>query len=149
MVLDLVRALNASELQTRLDAIENLTHDPDDARQKLVAILAEPSFGVRARVWAMIALIQVGCGTDHAVMNSLILCLDDHSAVVRRSAIDLLGHLKAHGAASKIAEHLNDNEPVEGAWFDDDATPGQAARRFLLVVDSPEAAALLANADRG
>jgi hypothetical protein len=67
MVLDLVRALNASELQTRLDAIENLTHDPDDARQKLVAILAEPSFGVRARVWAMIALIQVGCGTARRI----------------------------------------------------------------------------------
>jgi hypothetical protein len=74
--------------------------------------------------------------------------LNDQAAIVRRSAIDLLGHLKAHGATSKVAEHLNDQEPVEGAWFDDESTPGQAARRFLLTVDSPEAAGLLANADR-
>jgi HEAT repeat protein len=148
MGLDLVKALASSDFEIRLRAIEELTRRPDDARRELAVILSDVSIGVHARVWAMIALLRVGCEADPSVVQSLMLCIDDAAPVVRRSAIEVVGHLKVEEAVGKVADHLSDHDPIESAWFDDDSTPAQAARRSLLAIGSPEAIALLADTER-
>jgi HEAT repeat protein len=144
MVLDLVSALNSPEIGVRVDTIEKLARQPIDARPKLAAILVEPTCGIRARVWAMIALCQVGCDAGDVAEQALVRCVNDPEAVVRRSAIDVLGHLRIGTAVPSIAAHLNDHDPIEEAWFEDHSTPSQAAKRALRTIGSPEALALLA-----
>jgi HEAT repeat protein len=148
MGLDLVKALASSDFEIRLRAIEELTRRPDEARRELAAILSDVSMAIHARVWAMIALLQVGCEADPSVVQSLMLCLDDPAPVVRRSAIEVVGHLKIEAAVEKVADHLSDHAPIESAWFDDESTPAQAARRSLLAIGSPDAISLLAGAER-
>lgn len=140
---DLLSAFNSPEIGVRVDAIERLARQPHEARPKLAAILLEPSSGTRARVWAMIALCQVGCDVGDEAEQALLRCVDDPQVTVRRSAIEVLGHLRVEAAISRIAAHLGDDEPVEEPWFDDDSTPSQAATRALEAIGSAEALALL------
>lgn len=144
MPLELVEALNAPGISARVDAIEKLARQPDDARPKLAAILVDVRSGTRARIWAMIALCQVGGDAGNVAVQALVRCVDDSEAAVRRSAIDVLGHLGVASAASRIAAHLSDHEAVKEGWFDDDSTPSQAAGRALKAIGTPEALALLA-----
>jgi HEAT repeat protein len=146
MALDLLSALNSPEIGVRVDTIEELARQPGDARPKLAAILVDPTAGIRARIWAMIALCQVGCDAGDVAERALVRCVDDPEAVVRRSAIDVLGHLRVATAARTIAAHLDDHDHVEEAWFEDDSTPSQAAKRALRTIGSPEALALLTTA---
>jgi len=149
MARELVKALGAADFETRLSAIEELTLEPEEARRKLVTILSDVRVDVHARIWSMIGLLMVEGETDDAAMQALIVCVDDATPVVRRSAIDLLGHLKVERAVAKIGEHLDDHEAIDSAWFDDDSTPAQAAQRALLAIGSRSARALLADNDPG
>jgi len=92
----------------------------------------------------MIAISQIQHGEDQAVERALVHCLKSSEAIVRRSAVDMLGSLKAASSVPDIASLLSDHEPIDPAWFDDDATPSRAAIRALELIASPEAKALLA-----
>lgn len=143
MISDLLSALNSPEIGVRVDAIEELARQPNEARPKLAAILVEPESGTLARVWAMIALCQIGCDVDDVAEQALVFCVDDPVVAVRRCAIDALGHLRVEAAVTRIAGRLGDHNAVEEAWFSDDSTPSQAARRALEAIGSPEALATL------
>jgi len=59
--------------------------------------------------------------------------------------IETLGELKVDWAVAQIADHLTDHETIDGAWFDDDSTPSEAARCALESIGTPEAVRVLAS----
>ncbi len=89
----------------------------------------------------MVALCQIGDDHEPDVSRALVHCLTDPEAIVRRSALETLGVLRVAWAVPQIAACLSDRTPIPEAWFDDDATPSQAARRALEAIGSPEAKA--------
>ncbi|HEY3498218.1 MAG TPA: hypothetical protein VGK73_26150 [Polyangiaceae bacterium] len=142
---DLVAALSASDVMVRVAAIGDLVRQPEAARPQLAVILADLALPPRPRVWAMIAICHVGHGDAPEILRGLLDSLTDASPIVRRSAVETLGVLRVHSAVPQIAKCLMDHAPIPEAWFDDDATPAQAARRALALIASPEAKALLAS----
>jgi HEAT repeat protein len=139
-----VAALSSPDLEKRIDAVGELVERGELVRPILISVLTEPSLPVLPRVWAMIALSQGGHVDDPAVPAALVSCLTDSSALIRRSAIDMLGELRAVSAVPHLAACLADHTPIPEAWFDDTATPAQAAKRALEAIGSPEAFAALA-----
>lgn len=99
-------------------------------------------------VWAMIAISQLEGDEGQTVSRALVHCLKRPDAIVRRCAVDLLGSRKVAWAVPEVARLLSDHEPVDPAWFDDDATPSRAAIRALESISSPDAEALLASIRR-
>jgi HEAT repeat protein len=92
----------------------------------------------------MIALCQLQPREDETVGRALVHCLKSSEAIVRRSAADMLGSLNVAWAVPDIASLLSDREPIDSAWFDDDATPSRPSIRALELISSAEATALLA-----
>jgi HEAT repeat protein len=143
MVLDQIAALGSSDISVRLDAVVELAEQPDVARPALVAALMDPSTSALTCIWSMIALALLEHGEDQTVARALVHCLRHSEAIVRRCAVDMLGSLKVAWAVPDIGSLLSDHEPIDSAWFDDDATPSRAAIRALELIDSPEAKVLL------
>ena len=122
-----------------------LGQQPDTARPLLAALLVDPAASVRARVWAMLAVCQIKDDERGLASKAVARCANATEAIVRRSAIETLGVLKVEWAVALIADHLTDHEAIPEAWFDDDATPAQAARRALASIGTPEAMRVLAS----
>jgi HEAT repeat protein len=144
MVLDLVALLDSSDISVRVDAVGELVKQPEAARAALVEVLMDAATSTRTRIWAMIAVAQLDDVRDPTVSHALVHCLRFPEAVVRRSAAEMLGFMKVESAVPHIATLLTDHEPIDSAWFDDDATPSLAAVRALEAIASSEALALLA-----
>jgi len=142
---DLVAALSAPDVMVRVAAIGDIVREPEAARPVLATIVADSALPPRPRVWAMIAICQIGSGDASEISRELVGCLTDVSPLVRRSAIETLGILRVHSAVPQIAACLTDHASIPEAWFDDDATPSQAARRALASIASPEANAFLSS----
>jgi hypothetical protein len=53
--------------------------------------------------------------------------------------------MKVDWAVAQIADHLTDHEKVDGAWFDDDSTPSEAARCALESIGTSDAVRALAS----
>jgi HEAT repeat protein len=142
---ELVAALSSADIMVRVEAIADFVRRPDGLRPALAAILVDAALPLRPRVWAMIALCQMGEREDVLVSQALVDCLTDPAPIIRRSALETLGVLRVHSAVRQIAGCLADHAPIPEAWFDDDATPSQAAKRALESIASPEAKAILAS----
>ena len=138
-----VAALGSPDISTRIEAIVGLTQQPDAARPALATLIADPDAPVIARVWAMIAICQIKDDARQLASRAIVSSLSAIEAIVRRSALETLGTLKVDWAVQQIADSLNDDEPIPEAWFDDGASPSQAARRALEAIGTPEALRIL------
>lgn len=144
MTLDVQSALASPDISVRLEAVVELARRPDVARPLLAALLVDPDAPVIARVWAMQAICLIKDDSQALAARALVQSLKAVEGIVRRCAIETLGELKADWAVAQIAEHLTDHETIDGAWFDDDSTPSEAARGALESIGTPEAVRLLA-----
>jgi HEAT repeat protein len=136
---DLVTSLSSPDLMVRVAAIGESVRQPDAYRPVFAAILADVRLPVRPRVWTMIAVCQIQHVGEPAVLRGLLACLADVEPIVRRSAIETLGALRIEQAVPEIAAHLSDHAVIPEAWFDDQSTPSQAAKRALESIGSAEA----------
>jgi HEAT repeat protein len=97
-----------------------------------------PDASVAARVWAMIAIGQLGPSAASVAHDSLVRSLADESPTIRRVAIHTLGRLRDAEAAREIAKLLSDHASDPSAWFDDDCTVSQAAEETLRALDADD-----------
>jgi hypothetical protein len=144
MTLDQRAALASPDISVRLEAVAELARKPDVARPLVVALLVDPDTPVIARVWAMLTIYLIKDDSQGMAFRALVQSLDAVEGIVRRCAIEVLGELKADRAVAQIADHLTDHETIDGAWFEDDSTPSEAARRALESIGTPEALRVLA-----
>ena len=140
---ELVTSLSSPDITVRVTAIGESVRQPDAYRPVLATILADAQLAVRPRVWAMIAVCQSQHVAEPALLRGLLACLADAEPIVRRSAIETLEVLRVEEAVPEIAAHLSDHAPIPDAWFDDQSTPSQAAKRALESIGSAEALRLL------
>ena len=145
MTLDLRSALASSDISVRLGAVGELARKPDVARPLVAALLVDPDAPAIGRVWAMLTICLIKDDGRGLAARALVQSLNAVEGIVRRCAIEALGKLKVDWAVTQIAEHLTDHETIDGAWFDDDSTPSQAARCALESIGTPEAMRLLAS----
>jgi HEAT repeat protein len=145
MTLDFQAALASSDVSVRLEAVAALARQPDIARPLVAALLVDPDAPVVARVWAMLTICLIKDDSQGLVAKVLVQSLNAVEGIVRRCAIETLGELKVDWAVAQIAEHLNDYEAIDGAWFHDDSTPSEAARCALESIGTPEAVRVLAS----
>jgi len=143
---ELLAALGSPDISVRIETIASLAQQSYAARPALAALIADPVVPVLTRVWAMIAVCHVRDDDRELTSRAIVQSLSAAEAIVRRSALETLGTLQVGWAVARIADHLNDNEPIPEAWFDDSATPSQAARRALETIGTPEALELLLKA---
>jgi HEAT repeat protein len=144
----LAAALADADIFVRMETIAALVRDPDGSRPVLVNIIGDPTTTVVARLWAMIAICHIGDDKDEHAARAVLGCLSANEAIVRRSAIETLGALKASSAVAPIAHHLTDEQLIPEAWFDDTSSPAQAARRALRSIGTPAALQALGKATR-
>lgn len=145
MTLELRAALTSPEISERMDAVEKLMQNPHVARPLVVGLLSDPDAPVLGRVWAMITISLIKDDDQGLAARALVQSMNAAEGIVRSCAIEILGELKVDWAVAQIADHLSDHEVIDGSWFDDAATPSQAARLALESIGSPEAVRLLAS----
>ena len=100
----------------------------------LGAVLEHAGAGMHAKVWAMMAIAQLGPGVKEAVHDVLLACLSDESPTVRRYAVRTLAALHDRSARDAIARLLSDQTLDPSAWWDDDVTVADAARAALAAL---------------
>jgi HEAT repeat protein len=120
----------SEELEVRAQAIRDLQL----GAIPLVAVLrmiSHPDAEMMPRVWGMIAICHLKPSMSSEVRGALHACLRNPSATVRRVAIETLGALKDAASVPQIELLLSDDEQDRSAWFDDDVTVAQKARKVL------------------
>lgn len=145
MTLDLRSKLASPDISVRLEAVAELAREPDVARPLVAALLVDSDAPVIARVWAMLTICLIKDDSQGLAARALVQSLNAVEGIVRRCAIETLGKLKVDWAVAQIADHLTDHETIDGAWFDDDSTPSEAARCALETIGTPEAVKVLAS----
>ena len=129
--------LGSDEIEERARGL-TWAHDRGaGALPNLLAALRDPAAGVRAQVWAMIAVGVVGPAVVDDVRDVLVEKMSDPSPTVRRASIRTLMALDDVASREAIARLLTDDTLDPSAWFDDDATVAQAARSALVALDRP------------
>lgn len=86
---------------------------------------------MRARVWGLMAIGQLGPGIADRAHDGVMRCLSADSPTVRRAAIRTLGALRDATAITAIAKLTSDTTLDPSAWFDDDCTVAQTAALVL------------------
>jgi len=124
-------ALGSDSIDDRARAVAELRDCGMDALPDLVDLLGSPDASIAARVWAMIAIGQLGPSATSAAHASLVRSLADESPTVRRAAIRAMGQLRDVAASREIAKLISDHTLDPSAWFDDDCTVSQAAEETL------------------
>jgi Uri superfamily endonuclease len=140
-----VRLMAVSE-ERRAELVAALTKGDDDAREAVVADLAELGVAVvpplvdllrdpdpDARWWAARALAACAVREDLDAQAALVVALNDPSPDVRACAALALGELQATPAAGALAERLGD----------DDALVASVASGALICLGEPAIASLL------
>jgi HEAT repeat protein len=139
MTTDLATALASPDILARIDTVATIVQDPSGSRPALASITIDPKTQLVARLWAMIAISQIGDDEHGLAATALIQNLSAPEPIIRRCAIETLGLLKVTSAAAQIAHHLGDGAAIPEAWFNDTSTPAQAAHRALESIGTPEA----------
>jgi HEAT repeat protein len=139
MTTDLATALASPDILARIDTVAEIVQAPDTFRSALVSITADPRSQLVARLWAMIAISQIGDDEHGLAARALIRNLSAPEPILRRSAIETLGLLRITSAVQQIAPHLCDDAAIPEAWFNDNSTPAQAAHRALESIGTPAA----------
>ena len=148
MTTHLAAALSSPDIFARIETIAALVQDPNGSRPALVAVTNDPTIDVVARLWAMIAICQIGDDEHGLAARALIQNLSAPEAIIRRCAIETLGSLKVTSAIDLIAGHLTDHVAIPEAWFDDTSTPAEAAKRALEAIGTQGAIEALRSASR-
>jgi hypothetical protein len=141
--------LGSPNIEKRVAAIAGLRENPTDSRTGLAALVVDPAASEIARVWAAIAIAQIGDDVDRCTSAALIGALASSAPAVRWSSLHALGQLHAEHAVPAIANCLHDDSEVVGAWFDDDCRVSQAAQAALREIGTSEALHALDKASAG
>jgi HEAT repeat protein len=146
MTQELIAALSSPDVLVRVEAVRRFAEDPVAARPALSGVAMDPAAPMPARVWAMIAMCLIGDDDRGMLSHALSQCMSAREAILRRCAIETLGHLRVEAAVAQIARHLTDDEEIPEAWFDDESSPAEAARRALASIGTPAALSAISSA---
>jgi HEAT repeat protein len=134
---ELLALLGSDDVEDRARGLTWADDNGVAAVPTLLAVLRNPAASVLAQTWAMISVGVVGRAATDAAREVLHGKLADPSPTIRRAAIRTLMALDDVASRDAIARLLSDETRDPGAWFDDDAVVGHAARNAIDSLDRP------------